>query len=214
MSWIGEMCSLLHKKRSATEIWISFDSRWLRAEGRFLGWPSIGDILVRGQKRDERIHCLFYLFFNITTACLARSMSKSRPLTTSHALMAHAPLIPQKLLVVQALAWFMGIFTKSHEFEWKQIRECPADLPLEPILRSGSGHISAQRDGCWYLFRRSWVSLIFSSWSRPSEKEFMVLSRKDGNPTRSGPSSLSIWCLFRYVYGMTSGWNGGFHTWL
>jgi hypothetical protein len=75
MTWIGDMCFFAAcKKRSATEIWISFDSRWLRA---VLGWPCIGGSpLFGGREEMKGFTALFYLFFMITTTRLTRKYSK------------------------------------------------------------------------------------------------------------------------------------------
>ena len=84
------------------------------------------------------------------------------------------------------------ICTGSREFDQKYrgvLRICPWTNSVIWMDLEWSGYISAQRDVSLFFFRCSWVSLIFSSSSKPSEKESMVLSWKSG---------------------MTSGWNGAF----
>lgn len=199
MPWIGDMCFFAAwKKRSATEIWISFDSRWLRA---VLGWPSIGGSPLFGAEKRWQDSLPFFICFSWLQqhAWLenTRSMFKSH---WQHDCMVDGSwtysLIPKiPVGTCSSFKPWLGLWeicTGSREFD-RKISGRPADLPLNQFCNlDGSGMIwiYLSPKGCFFVFFRcSWVSLIFSSWSKPSEKESMVLSWKSG---------------------MTSGWNEAF----
>ena len=113
-------------------------------------------------------------------------------------LMAHGPIPSfQKYLLEPARLSSPGLVYGKYAQEAVSLTEeyrgvlriCPWTNSVIWMDLEWSGYISAQRDVSLFFFRCSWVSLIFSSWSKPSEKESMVLSWKSG---------------------MTSGWNGAF----
>jgi len=113
-------------------------------------------------------------------------------------LMAHGPIPSfQKYLLEPARLSSPGLVYGKYAQEAESLTEkyrgvlriCPWTNSVIWMDLEWSGYISAQRDVSLFFFRCSWVSLIFSSWSKPSEKESMVLSWKSG---------------------MTSGWNEAF----
>ena len=173
------------KKRSATEIWISFDSRWLRA---VLGWPSIGGSPLFGAEKRWKDSLPFFICFPWLQqhAWLenTRSMFKSH---WQHDCMVDGSwtysLIPKiPVGTCSSFKPWLGLWeicTGSREFD-RKISGRPADLPLNQLCNlDGSGMIwiyLSPKGRFFVFFRCSWVSLIFSSWSKPSEKESMVLS--------------------------------------
>ena len=100
-------------------------------------------------------------------------------------LMAHGPIPSfQKYLLEPARLSSPGLVYGKYAQEAVSLTEkyrgvlriCPWTNSVIWMDLEWSGYISAQRDVSLFFFRCSWVSLIFSSWSKPSEKESMVLS--------------------------------------
>ena len=162
MTWIGDMCFFAAcKKRSATEIWISFDSRWLRA---VLGWPSIGGSPLFGAEKRWKDSLPFFIWFSWLQqhAWLenTRSMFKSH---WQHDCMVDGSwtysLIPKiPVGTCSSFKPWLGLWeicTGSREFDQKYrgvLRICPWTNSVIWMDLEWSGYISAQRDVSLFFF--------------------------------------------------------------
>lgn len=162
MTWIGAMCFFAAcKKRSATEIWISFDSRWLRA---VLGWPSIGGSPLFGAEKRWKDSLPFFIWFSWLQqhAWLenTRSMFKSH---WQHDCMVDGSwtysLIPKiPVGTCSSFKPWLGLWeicTGSREFDQKYrgvLRICPWTNSVIWMDLEWSGYISAQRDVSLFFF--------------------------------------------------------------
>ena len=162
MPWIGDMCFFAAcKKRSATEIWISFDSRWLRA---VLGWPSIGGSPLFGAEKRWKDSLPFFICFPWLQqhAWLenTRSMFQSH---WQHDCMVDGSwtysLIPKiPVGTCSSFKPWLGLWeicTGSREFDQKYrgaLRICPWTNSVIWMDLEWSGYISAQRDVSLFFF--------------------------------------------------------------